>query len=628
MSRAAVWAVVLVAGFLLSGLVTAVSYTTESAPVSHAAPMPFKILTPSAPDSRVTTASGSTPLVSTHGTWTTSSFFNNIQVTVSDPYVGPFSQFATVPTINTIPMAATGFWLNISTDIPIFTANITIWGNQWPDRNVSEPISGFNPSAPATFSMLVNPAPANNTASFYFNCLEYFWPGSSLGFNLSVTGNPSYHPSPSTLWSAGPPGQGAGQYASEWPAGSADYATWLANVQTPWISPQFNSSIIVSTSPSVLTSPAYEPNSVQTLQIYLTPVQLPGFPTATIPAAQINYTVVQGVKHDVYIVDFIPPNGTLAYLPAPIGPFPNSTIFFNVTAWLPWNGGSGEVDPIYSPIYEFKWSPNGGWVFPDQPLLNNVAMYCNPDILSAPNTVIPAGQPVTCNINEPTPNVTMSLSQINYVFTDGVGRHSGTLPMTLSSANNASSVTIPGLPPDTTLTFFVEAKDFMGNPVFSQNFTYRTSTSPPATLPGGRGLFFFEGLDISGTGLIPNLQFTISNATWSESRNGSSLGFGFPLIPGSETLLLPLGAGAYLLTVTAFGQTQTATVNVAPGNPFTVLFYFASQPIAPTGESNLPVMTVASGGGLIFAAVAAGVTVPWFSDRRAKALAEQRRVTL
>ncbi|MGI0151369.1 MAG: hypothetical protein ACREC5_05485, partial [Thermoplasmata archaeon] len=317
---------------------------------------------------------------------------------------------------------------------------------------------------------------------------------------------------------------------------------------------------------------------------------------------------------------------TTVELAAPIGPYENAEVNFNIVAWLPWEGGA--IDLIYSPVYTFSWSTYGGWAFSNQGLLANLELVTYPNVLPPTNGVVGAGTPVNVTIHEEQQNITLGAGQVNYVFADGQGRHSGVLPMT-SDGPNTSFAVIPGLPPSSSLTFFVSAKDIYGTPVFSKNYTYSAGRLPTVPYPIDREVFFFEALDLAGTGLVANLNYTISNASWSETGNGYSLGFGTPLVPhGLPTELLALGYGTYQLSITAFGRTYSTSLIIDNSTPFTVLFYVASGPVSESTVASLPAVPIGAVLGLVGAVVALAFVWPWFSERRKRAEEEQRRVTL
>jgi hypothetical protein len=555
--------------------------------------------------------------------WGSPFFFNDVHVTFSLPYVGSLDTFSTVPFTNTLPQAANGFWMNITTDKPIIYANVSIWGTQWPVQNRTAPISGYDSSQPAIRPMFVNTTQPYR-AAFFFNNFRYFWPGSTVYFNLSVT---AINSTPATIYSA------QGQYAFPFPAGcgvapACDYATWIFYVQGPWISPDFGSSVQIATSPDVLDQPAYDPNPSQTLNIYLTAMAPPNQSFATIPAAQLSWTVVSHPNGETsygnYSQQFVATNHSTVRLSYAIGPYPNSTVFFNITLWLPW--GPGAIDRLYSPTWEFNWSTHGTWASPNQPLAANLELTTVPNILPPAVPTVGVATPVNITIHETQENITISSAQVNFIFQDGQGTHSGVLAMRAETANTSYAV-IPGLPPRCSFTFYVSAKDWMGDPVFSQNYTYASTSDPDQAFPANHEMFFVEALDIAGPGLVPQLNFTIQNATWSETRDGTVLGFAAPLTPFASGYFT-LNYGSYLVSISFQGRTYSAALQLENQTPFTVLFYVASSAVNSPTTSAVPVVPLAAVTGLGGASLALIIILPWFVDRRRRAEAEQRRITL
>jgi hypothetical protein len=282
---------------------------------------------------------------------------------------------------------------------------------------------------------------------------------------------------------------------------------------------------------------------------------------------------------------------------------------------------------MYSPVYTFNWSKNGGWWYPNQGLLANVELSTYPYVLPPAVGSVAVGQSVNVSIHEPKPNVTLGPAQVNYIFTDQLGSHQGFVPMTPANANTSFAV-LPGLPPGAHVVFSVTAKDIFGNPIFSKNYSY--SATHAASAPGyprNHGFFFFEALDVAGTGLVPYLNYTLQNGSWSETGVGRALGFGGAIVPDGSNYLA-LGYGQYLLTITAFGRSYSSSVNVQNGTPFTIVFYVASAPIPANAVSSLPVITIGALAGLGGAILSLMIVWPWFRERRKRMEAEQRRVTL
>ena len=549
--------------------------------------------------------------------WTSSNFSRDIAVSWSLPYVGALP-FAPVPIINPIPQSVPGFWMNITTldHKPIVFANVTIWGTQWPVNNVTTDIPGFPSSGIITvIPMLINPK-VSYEASFYFDDYRYFWPGDTVSYNLTVT---ALNSTPATVYSDSvfELAQNCG------PTQQCNYASWQFYVQGPWVSPDFNSSVNITTTPDVLGSPSFDPNPYQPLNIQLTAIAPPGQSYGVIPEAELTWTTVYKQNSSTNQELFTPLNHSTVGLTFPIGPYPGSTIFFNITLWLPWGGGA--IDRLYSPSYKFTWSSNGGWWFKNQGLLANLELSTWPSVLPPTNGLVPAGTPVNVTLHETKENVTIASSQVYFIFHDGLGLHSGSVPMVHATTNTTYAV-LPGLPPGASVTFFLGAKDVFGQPIFSSNYTY-SATGASGIGSAGHGTFYFEALDIAGTGFVPNLPFTISNASWTEGGLGTSLGYGAPTVPQVGGFL-PLAYGQYALTVTAFGRPYSTVVTVANATPFTVVFYVASAPIPETTTSSLPAIPLGAVLGLAGATGALILVLPWFIDRRRRMEEEQRRVTL
>ena len=341
-----------------------------------------------------------------------------------------------------------------------------------------------------------------------------------------------------------------------------------------------------------------EPNNYQSIQIYLNGVNNTGTPLV-IPRAQLSFTLTGG-QSGVYSDLFTPANHSSMQLSIPLGPYPGTRVSFNVTAWLPWEGGA--IDRIYSVVYAFNWSNNGGFWCKSCSLSDNLLLSSSPDVTSTGTgtTDLGTGAPVNISIHEPIQNVTISSAAVHFRYTDGNGAASGTLPM-IAESQNTSYVVIPGLPPNSVLQFSVEAKDINDNPVSSGNYTYAESGPLNASVAPGYGLFYFEAIDISTGSLVTDLNFSLANSTWSEARTGTPLGFAVPL-PVAGGGELPVSFGSYVVTVHAFGQTQTWTGNVSSQNPFVVTFFLSSGPVAPNYAAPVAGLTIAGIVGLIGAA--------------------------
>lgn len=566
------------------------------------------VVTPPAPPSHLGAASPG---------WHSSNFFQDAIVNFYGTGL-PYG-FREVPYVNPIATTEPGFTVTVSAAAPLVFANVTIWGNAWPGTNLSSPISGFSPATPTTRPMVINSTdPAQ--ASFYFDNYRFFWPGSSVSFNISLVGANS---TPSEVKSAS--NVSVNEY---YPGGFTNAATWIFTVQSPWASANFSDDIVVSTTPDVLGSTVYAPNPTQSFMVSISSVSVGGG-LPPIPAANLAFTVDINGSVTSYSEPFGPANHSQMSLVTPIGPYPGATVLFNVTAWLPWEGGT--VDRIHSDVMKFTWSPNGGWWHPLAGLTGNLELTTSPalGLGTTPGAVptLPTDQPVTVTIHEPIENVTIGSAAAVYTFSDNGGTFSGTLPMTAVTANT-STVTFPGLPPGSRLTFYLEAKDIKGVGVSSGNYSYLQVGPTNPVLPASRGLLFLEFLDLSRGLFVAGFGYTVANATWSASGNANFLGFATPLLPSSH-IANQLFFGDYRVTVQAFGGTQSATIAVSANSPMpVVVFYGESHPTPVTPTGTVSPESVVAAGGLIAAAVVTLPLVNWFSERRAKAEEEQRRITL
>jgi hypothetical protein len=595
------------------------SVTHYDAPAAAASPA-AKVAGRSQPSSGCTPTPGGTP------NWDNDpNFFDDALVTFSvpgDPAVSG-SNFDILPCDNVIPTYENGFWLNVSTSVDLTAAYVKIWGTQWPLPGVTpQPISGYDPASPAQIAMYIAPSTPSK-ASFYFNDYRFFWPGSQVYFNITLVSDSA---TPSTIYSA----QGAYYEGIQW-LGGYNNATWLFYVASPF-SPtpllngetaNFSQVISISTSPNVLGTPAYDPNDVQSIQIYLNGANNTGTPLV-IPRAQLSFTLT-GAQSGVYSDGFTPANHSFAQLSIPLGPYPDTHLSFNVTSWLPWEGGA--IDRIYSPVYSFNWTNQGGWPCKGCGLTFDLDLGSVPDVTSGTSvTDLGTGTPVNVTIHEPVQNVTISSAALHFRYTDANGAATGTLPL-VADGQNTSYVVLPGLPPGGQLQFSVEAKDINDNPISSGNYTYLESGPLNATVTPGYGLFYFEAIDLATGTLVTDLNFTLANSSWSEVRIGTPLGFAVPL-PVAGAGELPVTFGAYVVTVHAFGETQTWTGNVSSQNPFVVTFFVSSGPVSPTYSAPIGGITIAGIIGLIGAAAMGWFVLSWFRERRKKIEAEQRRISL
>ncbi len=546
-------------------------------------------------------------------------FFADAVVNVAVPGQPGLSgqNFAIAPCSNTIPTYENGFWVNVTTNVPITQGFVYVWGTAWPTpTNRAPDLPGFSPTPPVQqLAMYINP-PTRHTASFYFNVYRYFWPGSQVYFNISLQ---STNASPSTIYST----NSAHIQPYQW-GGGVDNWTWSFGVASPFSSTNFSQDIGVATTPSIFGSPSYPPNDHQQFQITLTALNASGGPALPIPQA-IATIRLSGRSTGTFSDAFGPVNHTVQTLLYPIGPYPATSVSFNITAWFPWEGGS--VDRIYSLDYAFNWSDQGGWTDPSGGLTSNLWVNMTPSLSGlGPSPVLAAGVAVNVSIHSPTPNVTIGSAAINYRYTDANGETDGVLPMAAAGPSTAYAV-LPGLPPGGAVTFSIIAKDIHGNLVASGNYSYREAAPLGVSLAPGYGLFFFEVIDVGANQLVPNVNFTIANDTWSEKGVGYPLGFAGPR-PITGAGYLPVAFGVYSVTVTAFGQSQTWSGTVSDQNPFVVLFYLTSRPVGATYAAPIVGLSLPAGLGILGAAIAMVPVRNWFKERRAKAEAEQRRITL
>jgi hypothetical protein len=608
---------------LVRAAADAAGASSAAAPLGAGSPVAAPASGSSTPSGQVCQTPGGAP------NWQSSNFFTDAAVTFWTPGNPSLSgqNFLVVPCNNNLPTYTNGFWMNVTTNVELTVATVTIWGTSWPTATDPQPdLKGFAPATPAVFAMSITP-PFYRTASFYFNDYRYFWPGSQVYFNITLS---TTQASPSTIYSANPLSQ---YYEPIQFNGGVNNATWGFYVASPFaptppgLAPvNFSNIIGVTTSPTVLSSPAFEPNPKQTVEVTLTSLNVSGGPAIPIPEAQGTFTLT-GAVTGVYYADFGPANHTVLTLTQPLGPYPGTEVQFNMTCWLPWEGGA--LDRIYSPTYTFNWSANGSWWDPTGGLTgpDNLNLTSVPDVTSsAPPHVLATGTAVNVTIHEPIENVSIGSAAVHFRYVDPNGVTLGTIPMIAENANT-SYVVLPGLPSGAGVTFSVVAKDIYGNPLSSGNYSY-TESGPLATaLQAGYGLFYFEAIDVATGQLVQNLNFTIANSTWSESSYGYDFGFANP-VPVSGSGYLPVSFGTYTVTARAFGQTQTWTGTVSTQTPFVIVFYLTSAPVQPTYAAPIPALTWAPVIGIAGAAVASWPISNWFRERRRKAEAEQRRISL
>ena len=559
--------------------------------------------------------------------WDSSNFFSDVLVSFYTPGQPGLSgsSFQIMPCGNTLPTYANGFWMNISTNVPMTQAIVRVWGVGWPGDSTALPINGFDPTNVSIIPMNIV-GPLFTHANFYFNNYRFFWPGSTVYFNVTLV---SVNATPSTIYSA----RGIYSHPVTY-SGVTNNATWTYGVQGPFLSSNFTQDIAIRTTPSVLSNPVYEPNRQQTFQVILDSINASGGPGGPIPQAQLNVTLAQpGQEPITFPVAFGPANHS-EMRSVVLGPYPNSTVQFHVWAWLPWGLTQTRIDAITSPTYGFNWTPAGGWWYPTGQFTDNLVYTTSPGVLGTTTTVLPTATPVNVSVQVRTvQNVTITGpyagSEVHFRFTDASGSTSGAIKMN-AIGDNASYALLPGLPAGGTLTFYTVVKDLFGNPISSGNTTY-TEKGPSATLlPLGYSIFYFEGVDLSTGHLIPSLNFTLSNNSWSETGTGSAMGFAFPF-PVSAPGILPVAWGTYVLTIRAFGSSQTASFSVTTlsnQTPTTYVFYLASAPVSSFSSVPITTFSIVTIAGIAGAAVFSYPIVNWFSERRKKTEEEQRRITL
>ncbi len=563
-------------------------------------------------------AAPSCPTPTNGGTWDSSNFFVSLQpqiTVVGDPALSD-SAFQIAPCSNTLPSDSPGIWLNFSTTVPILDANIALWATGWPTAgNQTVPVSGFSPVTPALFPMYVSPSQPNE-ASFFLNTFRYFWPGSEVYFNVTVNSSVGI---PNSLRSAN-------AYSNPYNYGGiVDNWTWMFTVASTWPTPTFGDDIDVSTTPSAIGSGTlYDPNAHQALDITLTSIGAGGGTPPPIGAAEVFFNLTGSTPGGPFNQYFTPSNRTVVNLTAPIGPYAGDTLHFRIVAWSLWSGG--EVDPIWSSDYAINWTSQGGWWYPTRGLDANLVLSASPNVLTGTAT-LPTNDPVNVTVHSPLPNVTIASAAVAFVYHDAVGTLSGLLPMTAADANTSYSV-LPGLPSGGAITFSVVAKDIFGTAVSSGNYSYSESGGPATSPLPGYGLVFIEAVDLSTGQLLPSLHFTIQNGSWSETAVGTPLGFATVVSPGGGSAPFPLAYGAYSVTISAYGNDPSGAIVVSSAGPTVLVFDVASSALPSNVWSAVPGLQAGEVGGLVAVAVAAPAIVLWFRERRAKAQAEQRRVTL
>ncbi len=615
----AVWIVAVTGLALLAMSLAPLGSALAAASPAPAGPAHGAPPSASSPSAAPTPAAPSTDVCPTPqnlASWTSSSFFNDVLVTFTVPghtnESGP--SFQTVPCLNSLPTYLPGFYMNISTDVPISQAYVNIWGTLWPTPN--QPLADlpgfpYDSTTVTQFPMLVSPGSLDQ-ASFWFNTHRFFYPGSTVYFNVTVK---SQVATPSTINSANALSQIT-------PAGSNLNATWKFSLDAPWWSPNFVDDIRVTTTPSL---PQFAPNENQTLGVTIDSLGPTGPSDVPIPSAELALTI----SHDpgfngTYGIPFGVANHTWQNLSSQIGPYPGAEVEFSVSASLPWEGGV--IDKIVGPNEWFNWSKGGGWQTPSLGLAANLVLATDPSVLSAATATLPAGTSVNVSLDEPTENVTISSSIVRFHFSDAEGSSSGIVPMHLVGQNR-SFADLPGFPSGSHLTFSILAKDVFGDPLASGNYSYQELGNPVSNVTPFFSYFYVEGINATTGTLIPGASYSVSNSSWSQSAVTNAFGFGLLSIPnGAGTLALPFGT--YTVSMTAVGHTQTAKVTISSQVPVTVRFWFANGPVTASSVLPLSPITVGLVAGVLALTVAFVPLLRWFQERLKKAEKERTRVTL
>jgi hypothetical protein len=586
---------------------TTAPVTTAGASAPAAAPIP-----PAAAPAPAT----SCPTPQNLADWTSSSFFNDVLVSFTVPGHSNESgaDFQTVPCLNSLPTYLTGFWMNISTDVPISQAYVNIWGTLYPTPN--QPLADlpgfpYDSTTVTQFPMLVLPGSLDQ-ASFWFNTHRYFYPGSTVYFNVTVKSSDA---TPGSINSAN-------SLSQITPPGSSLSATWKFSLDAPWWSPNFVDDIRVTTTPSL---PQFEPNLNQTLQVTLQSLGPTGPSDVPIPSAELSLTIYNDPGFNgSYGIPFGVANHTWQNLTSQIGPYPGAGVEFSVTASLPWEGGV--IDKITGPDEWFNWSKNGGWTSPSQGLALNAVVATDPSVLTSSSTTLPSGTPVNVSLDEPTENVTISSAIVRFHFSDADGSSAGVVPMHLVRQNQTYAV-LPGLPSGSHISFSILAKDVFGDPLATGNYSYSEAGSPTTNLTPFFSYFYVEGINATTGTLLAGVSYSVSNSTWSQSAVTNAFGFGLLAIPnGAGTLDLPFGT--YTVSMTAVGHTQSAVVTLSSQTPVTVRFWFANGPVSASSVIPLSPITIGLVAGVLALTVAFVPLLRWFQERLRKAEKERTRVTL
>jgi len=549
--------------------------------------------------------------------WNSASFFNDVLVSFAVPGEENLSggNFQTVPCSNLLPTYLNGFWMNVTTNVPILAGFVTIWGTAWPTpSNTYPPLPGFSYQGTAvSLPIYVNPS-APDSGAFYFNIYKYFVPGSSVWFNVTLQ---SEYASPSTITSTS-------EYSEPAPfPTNPDNASWEFQVQSPWWSTNFSNDIRIVTTPSVTSPPFYPPNPVQSIGIMLESTGPNGVVGPGIPEALLDFNLT-GNYTGTYSISFSPINHTFENLSTPLGPYPNTHVTFNITAWMVWRGG--ELDPIYSPTYNFSWGSAGAWPNRAEGLAQNAQITASPNIFAPSSGPLPSGQPVNVTLREPMPNVTISQAAVSFQYSYSGGVARGNVPMQFASPNTTYYV-FPGLPSGASLEFSLLAKDVYGDALTSGNTTYYVVGPPSPAPPNGTGLVFVQAEDLSTLTLATGFNFTLANRTWSQSAIATPIGVGSLASPSGIGYLF-LYPGSYTLTVLVGGHQISVPLTLDAGGVVSVVIPYATGAFDATSATYLPILSVGIVAGLVAATV---ITIPLFRMyrvRRAQVEAEQRRITL
>jgi hypothetical protein len=579
-------------------------------------------------------------------TWSGSNFFCDAVVSFSVRGQAAPADIPVVPQEGQVSEWAPGFYLNVSTNVPLASALVSIWAVSWPaPGQQAAPVSGFTPvdwnTSADQFPMKICsqahsgcPTASADQASYYFDDDTYFFPGTQVSFDVELT-----------TASGASPGQIFSQATESVDEPFAQLGvnatpTWVVNVLGPFASQNFSNDIQLSTDPSITGTPQNSPNPDQTVQVYLKAYNISGGPATPIPAADLNGFIIQGrgaaSVTTTLTQTFGPANSTNMKLTVPIQPEASGVeIQFNVTAWQWGEQNDSRIDEVTSREYYFNYSA-AGLSFPDPTgsVEANMNLTAIPELPGPPTSVLtsvpmhlPTGTLVNVSVHEQRQNVTLGPSEVDFSFDDHGATKTGYLVMTAVN-DNTSYVVLPGLPPNASMTFQVVAKDANGNPVGSSNYTYFENGTPVPAALAGKGFFFLEVFDVSTGSLVSGLNYTVSNDTWFQSAATLPMGFG-ALLSYTTNSYEELFDGSYVLALSVFGQSIERTVTVGSTMPTTIIFYVASAPIVLATSEPPPIAGEVAG----VVGLAAGMVVyfplmGWFRERRAQAEAEQRRVTL